>query len=291
MFCNSKQSFGDFLAMSKSSRNLFRDVAIDILDKENKSDSTIRECEKIVKYSSIRTSRYDVSDSSLFMFPKSRIIHPVLYGKSLSEIYFDLYTTEHALYEYPKSYQLIQQLEFLIKELRKRPRLTLDLFCGSGIDLLGLATLSDSVIGVDIEKHSVALARINAKRFSSISNITILCEDALKINDKIDVIPDLIYLDCPWGGVDYKKFRDIPLYIGEKELAEFCDELMIKYPNSKLFVKFPRNYQFYRVEHIPFRFQTIYKRDGIEVSYYVGIILTLENTVLRKASKGTCPLC
>jgi predicted RNA methylase len=260
--------------MTKDSKDLFKEVAIEILKDQlasHQTEWTVNECENIIKYSSVRIPRYIVGESSMFMFPNSVLIHPSLHKRYLSDLYSDLYTTEHALFEYPKPHQLIQELTFLIENLRERPKITFDLFCGSGIDLLGLASISDNITGVDVEEHSVALARINSKRFAEISNITIICDNALEVIEKIEVIPNLIYLDFPWGGIDYKKIRDIPLYVGEKELAEFCDELMIKYPTSRLFVKFPKNYQFYRVEHIPFRFQTIYKRDGVEVSYYVGI--------------------
>lgn len=268
-FCiSSRRGFRDFTQMNKDIRTMFKEVAIDLLEKE---EGLKKICEDIVKFSSVRISGNVFHESSRVYFPSSFLIHSSLRGRSLSSIYSDTYTTEHSLYEFPHPYQLVQQLNFLVKILRNRLGLSLDLFCGSGIDLLGLASISDNIIGVDIEKDSVSLARINAKRFSSISNITILQEDALKIIHKIDVTPDLIYLDPEWNGPDYKKKLDIPLYIGNKELSEFCDELIKKYPRARLYVKFPRNYQFWRVDHISFQFQTIFKKDGVEVSYYVGI--------------------
>jgi predicted RNA methylase len=271
VFCDSRRNYRDFVVMTKDTQDLFKEVAIEILDDNDKSEWAVVECENIIKYSSIRVSRYIFGESTMFSFPISSLIHPALHIRSLSDLYSDIYTTEHSLYEFPHPYQISQQLNFLTKELRNRPRLTLDLFCGSGIDLLGLATVSDNIIGVDIEKHSVALARINARRFAEISNITVLCDDALEVINKIDGTPDLIYLDPPWYGPSYKLKSDIDLVIDGKELSDLCRDMITKYPHARLFLKLPRNYKFSNLNFLPLKYQTVFKKDGIEVSYFIGI--------------------
>jgi predicted RNA methylase len=264
-FCNSRRGFREFMQMNKDTREMFKESAIDLL--ENR-EGLERLCEDIVKFSSVRMPRGIFYESGMFYFPNSHLIHPSVRGRPLSIIYSDLYTTQHALFEFPHPYQLIQQLSILVKELRDRRRLTLDLFSGSGIDSLGLATISDKIIGVDIEKYSVALARINSKRFMDISDIHFINADATTFKSKES--PDLIYCDPPWG-IDYKKNKDMPLYIGGKELSELCDEIIKEYPKARLLVKLPKNYQFFRLEHIPLLYHKIFKKDGVEVSYYIGL--------------------
>lgn len=51
---------------------------------------------------------------------------------------------------------------------------------------------------------------------------------------------DVIFLDPPWGGPDYKQQQDIQLYLSQKELAEACIEMSLYC--SYIALKVPTNF-------------------------------------------------
>jgi hypothetical protein len=51
---------------------------------------------------------------------------------------------------------------------------------------------------------------------------------------------DVIYIDAPWGGTDYKKHSRLKLYLGKYELSDIYNKFKNK---AKLFaLKVPYNY-------------------------------------------------
>ena len=59
---------------------------------------------------------------------------------------------------------------------------------------------------------------------------------------------DVLYIDAPWGGPDYKKHAELDLYLGDKRVDEFVRE--VKDKATYVFLKVPRNYKFDRFENI-----------------------------------------
>jgi hypothetical protein len=59
---------------------------------------------------------------------------------------------------------------------------------------------------------------------------------------------DVLYIDAPWGGPDYKKHAELDLYLGDKRVDEFVKE--VKDKATYVFLKVPRNYKFDRFENI-----------------------------------------
>lgn len=58
---------------------------------------------------------------------------------------------------------------------------------------------------------------------------------------------DVVYIDAPWGGPDYKSKVDMDLYLGDRRVDEFVKELLTKEnAPSYVFLKVPRNYNFER---------------------------------------------
>jgi RNA cap guanine-N2 methyltransferase len=55
---------------------------------------------------------------------------------------------------------------------------------------------------------------------------------------------DVLYADPPWGGPDYKLKDKLDLYLGDKRIDEFINEVQDK--AKHIFLKVPRNYNFDR---------------------------------------------
>lgn len=75
-------------------------------------------------------------------------------------------------------------------------------------------------------------------------NVTLHQGDSTKLfNWKTDVL----YIDAPWGGPDYKDKEKLDLYLGTKRIDVFVKEVL-KRENKPdyIFLKVPRNYNFDR---------------------------------------------
>jgi predicted RNA methylase len=75
---------------------------------------------------------------------------------------------------------------------------------------------------------------------------------------------NVLYIDPPWGGPDYKEKKDLDLYMSSKRIDTWLEEILLrKNRPSYIFLKLPSNYNFKRlnflsnVEYIkPFRIRS-----------------------------------
>jgi hypothetical protein len=58
---------------------------------------------------------------------------------------------------------------------------------------------------------------------------------------------DVLYIDAPWGGPDYKEKEDMDLYLGTERVDIFVKYVVNQiWKPSYIFLKVPRNYNFKR---------------------------------------------
>jgi tRNA/tmRNA/rRNA uracil-C5-methylase (TrmA/RlmC/RlmD family) len=53
---------------------------------------------------------------------------------------------------------------------------------------------------------------------------------------------DVIFLDPPWGGPNYKKHAKIVLYLSDKHIADFCNDIAIEKKARYIALKAPTNF-------------------------------------------------
>lgn len=94
----------------------------------------------------------------------------------------------------------------LISDLRDKR--VFDLFCGTGTIAQSLAKNCKSVLGIDIVKDSIEVAKANAVA-NGIDNCKFFCGDVFEILDKIQDQPDLIVVDPPRAGIQAKALDKI----------------------------------------------------------------------------------
>jgi 16S rRNA G966 N2-methylase RsmD len=70
------------------------------------------------------------------------------------------------------------------------------------------------------------------------SNVTLWNGDSLSILPKLQ--QDIIFIDPPWGGPNYKEKKQIDLYLSDIELSEVCR--MIKPYSKYIALKVPTNF-------------------------------------------------
>lgn len=89
----------------------------------------------------------------------------------------------------------------------------------------------------ELLKHNVGIYDLQDK-------VDIFCADFLEQINKLDakLSQDIIYVDPPWGGVDYSKHDNMNLFLGDKEIAQVVLDHLDK---TKIFViKVPNNFDF-----------------------------------------------
>jgi len=61
---------------------------------------------------------------------------------------------------------------------------------------------------------------------------------------------DIVYIDAPWGGTDYKNKKELDLFLGSERVDLYVQRLMQneKHPEY-VFLKLPANYNFSRFEN------------------------------------------
>lgn len=100
------------------------------------------------------------------------------------------------------------------------------------------------VDSIELNPENFEALKNNVETFG-LENVELHQGDSTKIfNWKTDVL----YIDAPWGGPDYKENKELDLYLGDKRVDEFVQEVRDK--AKYIFLKVPRNYKFDRFKNI-----------------------------------------
>jgi len=97
-------------------------------------------------------------------------------------------------------------------------------------------------IEIDSERYENLVHNINVYGFKNAYPINDSCLSVIK---DIQIPYHIIYLDCPWGGSEYKKNEKMELYLGDKNMCEVIDDFFKNSKSLKLVVsKLPKNYDY-----------------------------------------------
>ncbi len=110
-----------------------------------------------------------------------------------------------------------------------------------GGDTITFCTIFENVISIEENISTYKMLCSNIKQYD-FKNITMLNGDCTQIIPKLNNI-DVVYIDPPWGGKDYKKKDNITLNIGGQTIDEFINNLIEINNDIYLFaLKLPNNY-------------------------------------------------
>ena len=117
-----------------------------------------------------------------------------------------------------------------------------------GGDTIALATAfkSAKIISIEIDKERCSILQNNIDVYE-LKNVNVIhncCIDYIKKSDMSDVV----YIDPPWGGDNYKKSENIKLFIGDMTIEDFTIGIfngmfLIGIPKL-LVIKLPKNYDY-----------------------------------------------
>jgi 16S rRNA G966 N2-methylase RsmD len=107
----------------------------------------------------------------------------------------------------------------------------------NGSDTLMLGKYYKNVNSIEYNKTNYKALKNNVDVYN-LKNINIINGDTT--TELNNLIQDVIYIDAPWGGPNYKKFPQLKLYLGKMELSDLFNKYKKK---AKLFIfKVPFNY-------------------------------------------------
>ena len=163
--------------------------------------------------------------------------------------YDKLIVTEEGEYSITKrkdGEELLKIIKSVVKSDLKEKIIT-DLTGNVGGDTILFGLNFKEVRSIEYNKENFDALENNVKVFG-LNNITLYYGDSTKI---YDWETDILYLDPPWGGSDYKSKIDLDLYLGDVRVDEFVKEVLERDNRpTYIFMKLPRNYNFKRLYDI-----------------------------------------
>lgn len=148
-----------------------------------------------------------------------------------------------------------------------------------GTDSINMGTIYKKINSIEISKVNYNALSNNIKVFDLEDKIKCYNSD---INIKIkDLEQDIIYIDAPWGGKEYKNDSNINLYLGNVEITDFY--LNNRNKAETFIFKVPLNYNFNNLYSKVINskiFKHSYKKGAI-IKYYLLVITKNENINLE----------
>lgn len=119
-----------------------------------------------------------------------------------------------------------------------------DATAGVGGNTIPFAQKFKRVYGIEIEKLRTNYLKNNLAIFN-LKNTVVINDDCLKVLNNI-TDHNVVFIDPPWGGKNYKKFKSLKLKLGDLPLETIClnllnPKMMTKLPEL-IVLKLPNNY-------------------------------------------------
>jgi len=120
-----------------------------------------------------------------------------------------------------------------------------DLTGNVGGDTILFALNFDHVDSIEISKENFDVLKHNVREYK-LKNVTLHHGDSTKV---FRWQTDILYIDAPWGGPDYKTKKKLDLYLGKERVDKFVGLILQQeWAPEYIFLKVPRNYNFARLD-------------------------------------------
>jgi hypothetical protein len=170
--------------------------------------------------------------------------------------------------------QIIKNKAFEIQLLPSKITIT-DMTASVGGDVISFANNFRHVNAIEIDKKRIEYLTNNLNCYS-ITNVNLFNQNSLDVIFELE--HDIVYMDPPWGGSNYKENKTLKLHLmykGQKiRIEDICNDLMDKTKNKKspslIILKLPINYNMkYLMEKV--NSEKIFIHD-IKKMYIISII-------------------
>ena len=142
--------------------------------------------------------------------------------------------------------KLLARIAFVVGKTQNKT--ITDLTGNVGGDTILFGMNFEQVTSIEIQEDNYNALKNNIKVFQ-LSNVQALHGDSTEV---FNWKTDLVYIDPPWGGPDYKSKENLDVFLGNSRIDEYIRKLLMKSwrPNF-IFIKLPRNYNFDRLSNLP----------------------------------------
>jgi predicted RNA methylase len=193
-------------------------------------------------------------DDFKFSFPSKLEINGKIVKPDLNKVKYSL----ESLYSFTP-YNEAEQTVYLIAEFLKinvkdlKELVITDGTTNVGGNMIAFCKYFKFVNGVEIESTHVDYLKNNLELYG-LKNYSIINGDYTKEYDKLE--QDIVFLDPPWGGVLYKYYDRIDLYLSGIDISEIINKIKTKH----IILKVPKNYNTLNLQlNVDFNYAIIYK--------------------------------
>jgi len=167
-----------------------------------------------------------------------------------------------------------EKLIYLIKKyFNNSTNLTItDATSNVGSDSINLAMHFKQVNSIELDFNQFSVLKHNVEIYG-LQNVNLINGNSLETISTLK--QDVVYIDAPWGGIDYKNAESMKLYLGDNELSQIYMENK-QYCKLMIF-KVPKNYDFtYFIQHTDINKFCIHSYLGFDGSIKFYFIMCIE---------------
>ena len=177
-----------------------------------------------------------------------------IFAKKEGIDYDKLIITDEGKYSITKQKDGERLLEIIRKEIKTtKDKIITDLTGCVGGDTILFGLNFRKVYSIEYNINNYKALENNVKVYN-LENVKLYYGDSTKI---YNWITDVLYLDPPWGGINYRDKEKIDLYLGDVRVDIFIREILERENRPKyIFIKLPRNYNFNRL----YKIKNMYKK-------------------------------
>jgi 16S rRNA G966 N2-methylase RsmD len=177
--------------------------------------------------------------------PKNKFKFIFPYKKGVN--YDKLQMTKEGEYSITKRNDGIQLLNIMKDEIGNLENKTItDLTANVGGDTILFGLNFKKVKSIEINKENFKVLENNINVYN-LNNVELFEGNSTKI---YNWLTDILYIDPPWGGVNYRNSNNIDLFLGDYRLDNYLDFILKQEWRPKYIVlKLPKNYNFDRLNN------------------------------------------
>lgn len=150
---------------------------------------------------------------------------------------------EYSMTRRPDGKRILQKMELVLGTICDK--YITDLTGNVGGDTILFALNFRQVRSVEIKEDNFLALKNNVEQYG-LSNVILHHGDSTKL---YNWYTDVLYIDPPWGGPEYKEKENLDLFLGDTRIDIFIKDILEKeWRPRHMFLKLPRNYNFARLE-------------------------------------------
>lgn len=140
------------------------------------------------------------------------------------------------------SEKILAYMRTIIKTLNDKT--ITDATGGMGGDTIAFCMNFKYVHSIEINRDNYSALKSNIQEYE-LKNASLYNIDATR---SYDWYTDVLFVDPPWGGPGYKEYVSLDLFMSEKRLDDWIEQILCrKNRPAYIFLKLPKNYNFQRL--------------------------------------------